>query len=462
MAVNPNIALSVQGLQLADPLAQFAKATSIQGAQQQNQLAQMQMRQLQQEREQTNMLNEAYSKSVDPTSGQVDVNKLRQNLATMGMGAQIPKVEEQFFKGQQARATFQKTKGEVLDSALKRSRQFLENLDPNAPDAAQQYLAWHQANHSDPVIGPALQARGVTLESVQQQLNDTLNQPDGLQKAIMQSMLGVDKFMEMNKPQLSTVNLGGSVQTRTFQPLTGELTTLQDQGMVPQPAAVEAQKSRIAKAGATTVNVSTERAYGGEVAKLAAQQDIELANQASTMVRNANKIDEALDLLYNADINTGIGAEMFTVLDKARAKFAADKAAGRRVEGTEYLDALLGSDVFPQISALGIGARGLDTPAEREFLRSVITGSIKMDRDTLIRMTEFRRRALEDSAKVYNEKVESGALDKYFEYTGRPKAKIEIPKAPTRTQAPMYATNPQTGARIVSTDGGNTWRPVGQ
>jgi hypothetical protein len=32
--------------------------------------------------------------------------------------------------------------------------------------------------------------------------------------------------MEMNKPQLSTVDTGGEVQTRTFQPLTGELTTV--------------------------------------------------------------------------------------------------------------------------------------------------------------------------------------------------------------------------------------------
>jgi hypothetical protein len=335
----------------------------------------------------------------------------------------------------------------------------LENLDPNAPDAAQRYLQWNEAQFADPVIGPALQARGITLESVQQQLADAVSQPGGVQRAIMQSMLGVDKFMEMNKPTF--VDAGG-VKVPVGG-LTGQrLQDVPEIPMQPLPADVEAQKSRIAQAGATTVNVSTERAYGGEIAKLAAQEDIELASRASAMPRNVAKIDEVLDILYNSDINTGIGAEMFTILDKARSKFAKDKNAGLRVESTEYLDALLGSDVFPQISELGIGARGIDTPGEREFLRSVITGTVKMDRNTLIRMTEFRRRSLEDAAKVYNEKVESGALDKYFEYTGRPKTKVEIPKAPTRTQAPMYATNPQTGARIVSTDGGNTWRPVGQ
>jgi hypothetical protein len=43
MAINSNIALGVQPLQLADPMAQYAKIAAIQGAQQQNRLADMQM-----------------------------------------------------------------------------------------------------------------------------------------------------------------------------------------------------------------------------------------------------------------------------------------------------------------------------------------------------------------------------------------------------------------------------------
>jgi hypothetical protein len=43
MAINSNIALGVQPIQLADPMAQYAKIAAIQGAQQQNRLADMQM-----------------------------------------------------------------------------------------------------------------------------------------------------------------------------------------------------------------------------------------------------------------------------------------------------------------------------------------------------------------------------------------------------------------------------------
>jgi len=445
--LNQMIAQGVRPVQIESPLGQMAQFEQLRAAQQANVLRQRQQ-------EEAQALNELYRQSFNVDTGRVDEGQLLGGLAQRGLGSKIPGMQEQFAKGREATAKAEKA---GTESVLKRIEFFRSRLEGiNDLDG---YVNWGMASFNDPVLGPALRSAGSTPEKFMERVQQAAGDPNGLQRLLQESRVGVERFAELNKPTF--VEAGGArvpVGGLTGQRLEG----VPEIPMQPLPADVEAQRSRIAKAGATSVNVSTERAYGGEVAKLAAQQDIELANQASGMVRNATKIDEALDLLYNADINTGLGAEMFTVLDKARSKFAADKAAGRRVESTEYLDALLGSDVFPQISALGIGARGLDTPAEREFLRSVITGSIKMDRETLIRMTEFRRRAIEDSAKVYNERVESGALDKYFEYTGRPKAKIEVPKAPTRTQAPMYANNPQTGARIVSTDGGNTWRPVGQ
>jgi hypothetical protein len=122
---------------------------------------------------------------------------------------------------------------------------------------------------------------------------------------------------------------------------------------------------------------------------------------------------------------------LFTILDKARAQVAADKKAGRRAVNTEYLDALLGSAVFPQIQALGIGARGLDTPAERDFLRKVLTGSIGLTKDTLIKMTELRRKGLESEAARFNKRVEKGEF-KPFEKAARRKVEaVTVPPLPT-------------------------------
>ena len=50
------------------------------------------------------------------------------------------------------------------------------------------------------------------------------------------------------------------------------------------------------------------------------------------------------------------------------AKFTGMNEAVEKATNTQLLEALLGSDVFGMIAILGIGARGIDTPAERDFL----------------------------------------------------------------------------------------------
>ena len=75
---------------------------------------------------------------------------------------------------------------------------------------------------------------------------------------------------------------------------------------------------------------------------------------------------------------------------------------------TEITKVMTGSDVFPMISSLGIGARGLDTPAERDFLISVMTGLPTMTIDTLKIMTKFRLKMYLDGLEKYNRKVDSG------------------------------------------------------
>jgi len=59
--------------------------------------------------------------------------------------------------------------------------------------------------------------------------------------------------------------------------------------------------------------------------------------------------------------------------------FSQKRSRGERISDTEYLDAMLGSDVFPMIKQLAIEADGLDTPAEREFLRKVMSGTSELN-----------------------------------------------------------------------------------
>jgi hypothetical protein len=166
------------------------------------------------------------------------------------------------------------------------------------------------------------------------------------------------------------------------------------------------------------------------------EAQLKTAESGEAAAENLLKINETLNELKTNQAFTGQFADLQTNIAKAQAKFADDKKAGKRVTDTEYLDALLGSDVFPMISSLGIGARGLDTPAEREFLRKVMTGTVALERDTLIKLTETRKNIAERAVKKYNDKVESGELNKYFQLKGVAPRKIELPKA---TQVPGSA-----------------------
>jgi hypothetical protein len=144
-----------------------------------------------------------------------------------------------------------------------------------------------------------------------------------------------------------------------------------------------------------------------------------------------------LDLLETGQPITGFGAGVLNDFERARAQFLQDKQAGKRVADTEYLRTLLGSEVFPMIQQLGIGARGLDTPAEREFLLSVMTGDINMNADTLKRLLNFRVNNLEKSIDRTNDKIERGDFNVYFEGRRQDPQTIEKPTrqpaAPTQT-----------------------------
>lgn len=243
MPINPNIALAVKGIELQDPLAQYGRVAAIQGAQQQNQLAQLQMQQVQREQESTNALNRAYAEAYNPQTGEVDVNKLRGSLSTGGFGSKLPGIEKGLLELGEAKTKQQKAQTDLLDSKLKQSRQFLETIDPSSPNAAEAYMQWHRANHADPVIGKALEARGITVDQSMQRIQQLLNTPGGLNRLINESKLGTEKFMELNKPQLSTTDLGGKVESRTFAPLTGELKTIGTQTKTMAPGEAERIKN---------------------------------------------------------------------------------------------------------------------------------------------------------------------------------------------------------------------------
>lgn len=180
-----------------------------------------------------------------------------------------------------------------------------------------------------------------------------------------------------------------------------------------------------------------ESSYKQVVGKAKGERDVGMVTAATAATDNLPKLYETLDQLKTSDAITGFGADVIKNIEAAKAKFTGDIKAGKKVADTQILDAMLGSDVFPMIQSLGIGARGMDTPAEREYIRGVMTGTINMDKAALIKLTEIRKNIEERAINTYNRNVDNGTLNKFFETEGRAPQKIEVPAYTPKTTAPQ-------------------------
>jgi hypothetical protein len=170
-----------------------------------------------------------------------------------------------------------------------------------------------------------------------------------------------------------------------------------------------------------------ETAFEKSVGTKTGEDTVAFVKRAEAAPKNIAKIDEALGILKSGGAVTGFGAENRLNLQRAMSLFGDDVKSGKRVVDTQILDALLGSDVFPSLQSLGLGSKNIDTPAEREYLRQVITGTIQLDNDALIRLTQIRRNVETNAIKEYNQKLESGKFNKYSKAADQKLEKIEVP-----------------------------------
>lgn len=310
--VNPNIALSAKPIEIADPMSMYGKIAAIQSAQNQNALAQFQLGAAQRAEETQNALSRAYQSAYNPETGKIDTNKLRQSLATGGFGAQIPTVEKALGEIETQALTRQKTEGELFDTSMKQIRNLWGNV--RTPEDA---MAVHMATHRDPIINKRLRALGITEEMGRQQILQAAQNPQAFGEFVQRAQLGAEKFMELNKPTF--VEAGGvrvPVSGLTGQRL-ANVPTIEQQ---PLPANVEAQKSRIAQAGAARQNVFNvqEKAEAGEFGKMLVGEYSDISKAAKLAAKTLPSIEANLGAL-NKGLDTGFGTEA--------------KAAGARILG---------------------------------------------------------------------------------------------------------------------------------
>jgi hypothetical protein len=392
MAVNPAIAMGVRGIELADPLAQYGKVSAIQNAQNQNALAQYQL----------GAAQRAEAKDIARTNALAQAGTDDTAIANALLRSGDLKGYSEFVK---TRRETMKADTELVDAKLKQSRSFLDTIDPNDPSAPQQYLAWHQANHADPVLGPVLKARGITAEQSLGRINDAIAKgPQAFAQLIAQSKLGTEKFMELNKPTTQVIDQSGQRQVIQLPGLGGAPTTVGTYADVPLPAAVEAQKSRIAKAGATNVNVSTEKKYGERFGGLIAESDAAKLAAAEKAPEAAATADRVMDLIGTGKVITGTGAN--ARLQIAKALNLAGGTDSEKIRNTEVLISSLAETTLGAIKSSNLGAGQGFTNADRDFLEKAKAGQLSYDSKSLAELARLSRLAAEKSAESWNKRVQ--------------------------------------------------------
>jgi len=246
--LNSLIAQGYQPQAPIDPFAQYAKMQQLNTGMNQNALAQYQLAQAQRADVQANALNAAYANATDPATGKIDYGKVTSALANANAGGQIPGVLKSRFENEKLQTEAQLKNQELVDAKLKQSRALLDNIDPSDPTAPQKYLAWHQANHADPILGPVLAARGVTEDVARSNIDAAIAKgPQAFADLINQSKLGVEKFAELNKPGVYNQNIGGSTQLTSVPGLGGIATVIPGSQFTKTMTPGEIESNKIAR-----------------------------------------------------------------------------------------------------------------------------------------------------------------------------------------------------------------------
>ena len=137
---------------------------------------------------------------------------------------------------------FAAAQGKLVEDKFKLSRELLDGVS-----TPEQYIAWHESNHADPVLGKVLSDRGVTVEQSRARIDAALQQPGGLDRLINESKLGVAKFAEINKPSNVQRNTGNMVETLSIPGMGGAATVVPGSQQVMQMTPGQVQTAKDAR-----------------------------------------------------------------------------------------------------------------------------------------------------------------------------------------------------------------------
>jgi hypothetical protein len=464
--VNPNIAMSFRqpDIQAPNALAQFAQIQQIQGGQQAQELNALKMQEAQAAMQERNALRQLNPAAEDYENQLFKVNPQ--------LGIQYRKERS---ASEASMAAANKSAFELKAAKRKFGEDFKRGLSANPSN--ENIIAFGQDAVLQGLYAP---------DQIKSMVSELLALPVEERVRIL-SQAGASAG-EL-KPSVQQINQGGQTQVLRVPAFSGAPTTVGTFADVPLPANVMKQKLQIAAAGrapGTSVTMVSEKAEQGARGKMLVDEYKAISEAAALANKTLPSIESNLSVL-NKNLNTGFGTETVaagaSVLAALGVKDAEKFATDTQVFQANAISAVLQKQLEqkgPQTESDArrieqIGAQLGKTKAANEFILGTAKELLRRDveqRNFYARW--YKKNETYDGAEDAWFSGEGGrslfdrpALKKYAINSNAPTAADQIPTAatparaaPAPAAAPIYARNPQTNQRIMSTDGGNTWTPA--
>lgn len=288
------------------------------------------------------------------------------------------------------------------------------------------------------------------------------------------------------KPSVQQVNQGGQTQVLRVPAFGGAPTSAGTFADVPLPADVQAQKMQIATASAARNTVQLppqEKAEQADRGKMLVAEYNDISKAAKLAAKTLPSLDANLRIL-DKGFSTGFGTETkaaaASVLAALGVANAEKFATNAQVFQAKSNEAVLQKQLEQK------GPQTESDSKRIEIIGSQLGKTLEGNKFVLTTAKEQLKRDMEQrnfyDAWWKKNKTYDGAEDAWFageggkslfdrpalkQYAGKPQdsAAAQIPTAATParatpTAAPIYASNPKTGQRIMSIDGGNNWVPA--
>jgi hypothetical protein len=433
MAINPNIAMGYRGVELQNPLNALAQVSQIQGAQQANKLGQMQMAEYERARSEEEGLRNFLSGA--------DLTATETRNALM---AKYGKSGREFAKGltelDKARTEEAARKAKLAIDKTSMYRDAVVNIT-NPADAIE--FMKLQANDPDMMGTP------ITRMPLMKVLSSIPQDPVGFENWKKQTALGMTKFVELNKPSFQTINQDGQTQLLQTAGLGGAPTSIGTYADVPLPPAVEAQRLRIAGAGAArqVTNVNTQIPASEEAQKEFMKEARVTFNTLKSAPSVLTNMEEAKKLVPSAKGFMGPGGEPLLNAASFLNNRLGTSIDTKGIEDATVLRSRLFTGVIENLRKLD----AQPTQAQQKILQDAI-GNLGTDPTALPRVLDAFGNILREKVGSYNAEV-TDAEARGVKFPYNPVIKLPGVKTPAADQIPGQGA---AGGNTVSLPDGRT------